>query len=115
MLVDIIEGQRRHLEVCVSGRDHCRAGRDLMVLWTHGVSGGPQADDLLGAPFQDLRPRTSHLDCCSSQRLHHAPMGSGAPQPLRAVLWAALRLARGARVGTRATRIGAASGSTCLC
>ena len=40
MLVDVIEGQRRYLEVCVSGRDHCRAARDLVILWTHGVGEG---------------------------------------------------------------------------
>ena len=57
MLVDVIEGQRRHLEVCVSGRDHCRAGRDLMVLWTHGVSGGPQADDLLGGSLSGSKTK----------------------------------------------------------
>lgn len=48
MLVDITEGQRRHLEVCVSGEDRCRAGRDLLVLQM----------TYWGAPFQDLRPRT---------------------------------------------------------
>lgn len=94
---------------------HCRAGRDLVGLWAHGVNGSPQADDSPGAPFQDPRPRTSHPACCSSPRLHHAPMGSGVRQPLRTVPWAALRVAQGARAGTPVTRTGAASGSTCLC
>lgn len=60
MLVDVIEGQRRHLEVCVSGRDHCRAARDLLILWTQGVEGVHRQMTYWRLPFriQDQGPVT---------------------------------------------------------
>lgn len=89
--------------MCVSGRDGCRAGRDLLVLqMTYWGS------------FQDLRPRTSHLACCSSQRLHHAPIGSGALRPPEGSPLGSPEIGSGARGGP-SDGTGAASGSTCLC
>lgn len=116
--MDVIEGQRRYLEVCVSIIGHCGAGRDLVSTSAHGVSGSPQAADLPGAPFQDPRSRTSHPACghhCPRWRPHHVPVGSGILQPLRIVRWMTLRVALGARVETPVMRTGAARGSTCLC
>lgn len=116
--MDVIERQRRHLEVYVSSRGHWGAGRDLVSPGVHGVNGGPQPDGPPGVLFQNPRRRTSHPACCHhcpSQRPHHAPMGSGILQSLRIVPQVAPRVALGARVGTPVTRTGAASGSTCLC
>lgn len=71
--------------MCVSGRDRCRAGRDLLVLWTDDLLGGLPS----GSETKDQSPSLLQSEAPS------CTYGLWSPAASRAVLWAALRLARG--------------------